>query len=82
MVLNNPEDRKKILNCIKEISNSMARVEGERTFQKEAVEAAADDTTVEKKYISAMAKMYHKQNFAAVQQEKEELEELYESVVK
>ena len=82
MMLSNPADREKVLACMKEISNSMTRADAERDFQKEAAERVADEVGINKKYVSALAKFYHKQNFAQVQAEKEELEDLYESIVK
>ena len=51
-------------------------------MQKEAANALADDVAIDKKYINALAKIYHKQNFAQFQQQKEEIEDLYESIVK
>ena len=77
LMLSNDLDRKKVFECMKEISNSMTRMDAERDFQKEAAIALADDVD-----IDALAKIYHKQNFAQFQQQKEEIEDLYESIVK
>jgi hypothetical protein len=82
LMLSNEADRKKVLDCMKEMSNSMTRIDAERDFQKEAANALADDVAIDKKYINALAKIYHKQNFAQFQQQKEEIEDLYESIVK
>jgi hypothetical protein len=82
LMLSNDADRKKVLDCMKEISNSMTRMDAERDFQKEAAIALADDVDIDKKYIGALSKIYHKQNFAQFQQQKEEIEDLYESIVK
>jgi hypothetical protein len=82
LMLSNEADRKKVLECMKEMSNSMTRIDAERDFQKEAANALADDVAIDKKYINALAKIYHKQNFAQFQQQKEEIEDLYESIVK
>ena len=82
LMLSNDLDRKKVFECMKEISNSMTRMDAERDFQKEAAIALADDVDIDKKYIGALAKIYHKQNFAQFQQQKEEIEDLYESIVK
>ena len=82
LMLSNDLDRKKVFECMKEISNSMTRMDAERDFQKEAAIALADDVDIDKRYIGALAKIYHKQNFAQFQQQKEEIEDLYESIVK
>ena len=41
----------------------------------------ADEVGIDKNQIKALSKLYHKQNFAQFQQQKEEIEDLYESVV-
>ena len=80
-MLSNPEDRKKLFNCSQEISNSMTRMDGERDFQKEAVDAIADELQLEKKYVRKVATIYHKQNINTVKIENEEVEDLYEIVM-
>jgi regulator of protease activity HflC (stomatin/prohibitin superfamily) len=80
MVVNNPEQRKTILDAMKEWSNSALRVEAEKDLQKNIIEDLSDKTDIEKKYLNKLATMYHKQNFAQFQQEREEIEELYESI--
>lgn len=79
-MLSNPEDRKKLLNAIKEIDNSMVRVSAERDFQKDAITAIADELDLEKKYVRKLASIYNKQNMSQVQQETEEVIELYEMI--
>ena len=79
-MLSNPEDRKKLYNCVVEISNSMTRMDGERDFQKEAIDAIAEELDIEKKYVRKVANIYHKQNMNTVKMENEEVEELYEII--
>ena len=79
-MLSNPEDRKKLLSAIKEIDNSMVRVAAERDFQKDAITAVADELDLEKKYVRKLASIYNKQNMSQVQQETEEVIELYEMI--
>lgn len=79
-MLSNPEDRKKLLGAIKEIDNSMTRVAAERDFQKDAITQVADELELEKKYVRKLAAIYHKQNLSQVQQETEEVFELYELI--
>ena len=80
MIVNNPEQRKVILGAMKEWSNSATRIDAEKDLQKNIIDDLADNVDIEKKYLNKLATMYHKQNFAQFQQEKEEIEELYESV--
>jgi len=80
-MLSSPEDRKRLLSAIKEIDNSMTRVAAERDFQKDAINAVADELDLEKKYVRKLASIYHKQNLTEVQQETEEVAELYEMIM-
>ena len=79
-MISSPEDRKKLLSAVKEISNSMTRTDAERDFQKDAINAIADKLDLEKKYVRKLAVIFHKQNYTEVQQEREELEVLYEAM--
>lgn len=80
-MLSNPADREKLLKVIQELDNSMTRVDAERDFQKEAIEEICEELDIEKKYVRRVARIYHKQNYSLVQQEQEEVEQLYETVV-
>ena len=80
MVVNNPTQRETIVNALKEWSNSAVRVEAEKDLQKNIIEDLSDKVDIEKKYLNKLATMFHKQNFAQFQQEREEIEELYESI--
>ena len=79
-MLSNPKDRDSLLNGIKEMSNSMTRVDAEKDFQKDVIEKLADELSIDKKYIRKLASIYHKQNFTVVQSEMEEVQELYEAI--
>ena len=81
-MLSSPEDRKRLLSAIKDIDNSMTRVAAERDFQKDAINAVADELDLEKKYVRKLASIYHKQNLTEVQQETEEVAELYEMIMR
>ena len=80
MIVNNPNDREVILSALKEWSNSAVRVEAEKDLQKNIIDDLSDKVDIEKKYLNKLATMFHKQNFAQFQQEREEIEELYESI--
>ena len=75
-----PADRKAILDCMKEISASMTRVEGEREFIREAINEICEKQTLSKKTFRRMAKVYHKQNFSLEQEAHEEFENMYQAI--
>lgn len=75
-------DKAKVLGVLKEISNAMTRIEGERDFIKEAIKAASDEHQIDKKHLRKLAKTYHKQNFSQEVAESEEFQQLYETIVK
>lgn len=79
--ISNPTDRKKIKDALQEISDSMTRIDAERDLIKDIVKEVADNFELPKKYINKMARIYHKQNFAKTQQETDELESLYITIV-
>ena len=75
-----PTDRKAILECMKEISSSMTRTEGEREFVREAIKEICEKYQLSKKTFRRMAKVYHKQNFSLELEEHEEFETMYETI--
>jgi hypothetical protein len=75
-------DKERIKGCMEEISNSYTRMEAEREFINEAIEALADDVDVPKKYLNKLAKIFHKQNLSETVGEMEDVEALYETVLK
>lgn len=79
-MLTNPKDKERLINAVKEMSNSMTRMDAERDHQKDIVDKAADETGIDKKYIKRLSSIYHRQTFAQVQTEREELEGLYEQL--
>jgi hypothetical protein len=79
-ITSNPADRKAILECMKEISNSMARMESEREFVREAIKDICEKQELSKKTFRRMAKVYHKQNFNKEIEEHEEFESMYETI--
>ena len=79
-VPSSPADRKAILDCMKEISGSMARIDAERDFIREAIKNICDEQNLSKKTFRRMAKTYHKQNFNSEVEEHEEFETLYQTI--
>ncbi len=76
----NEVERKRVRDALQEISNAMARMEGEREFIREAKKALVDDQLVDKKVLNRMVKVYHKQNYAEERQTDNEFQDMYEIV--
>jgi hypothetical protein len=66
-MISSPEDRKKVVGAIKELSDSMLRVDAEKDLQKD---------------IRKLAVIYHKQSMNDVKAEFEDVEALYEELFK
>ena len=82
MTVSSPEDKKKILAAVREISNSLTRIEAERDLIKDIVKDVSDNYQIPRKTVKKIATTYHKQNMTQVEQEHEEFVELYEDVTK
>ena len=82
IVPSSPEDRKKILDALVEISASLTRIEAERDLINEIIKKLSEDFDINKKIIRKIARAYHKQNLTEEQQDHEEFVELYEEIVK
>ena len=80
VVPSDPETLKKIKDLCIEMSASMSRSEGERSFQSEAVKELAKDTEVPAKYLKKITRLYHKSNRDAVETENESTVELYDKI--
>lgn len=80
MQLTNPNDKKKIKGAIKELSDSMLRVDAEKDLQKDIIQVTHEDTGIDKKHMRKLAVIYHKQSMNDVKNEFEDVEGLYESL--
>lgn len=79
-----PQDevsRKKIKDALQEISDSFTRISAERDVIKDIVDSVSQQYKLPKKYVNQIARAYHKQNFANIVAENEQLEILYETIV-
>ena len=74
------EDRKKIFAAIKEISNSMVRIEAEKDLIKDIVKDVSDNYQLSRKVVNKMAKVYHKQSLSQTVAEHDEFVETYEEI--
>ena len=80
MSISSPEDRKKIFAAIREISNSMVRIEAERDLIKDIVKDVSDNYQLSRKTVNKMAKVYLKQNLSQTVADHEEFVETYEEI--
>jgi hypothetical protein len=81
-VLSNEADRQKLLKVLKDCSDSMTRMEGEKDLIKEAVKDICEELQLPKRLVNRMVKVYHKQNYDEEVTVHEQFETLYETVVK
>lgn len=82
ITISSPEDKKKIMAAVKEISDSMTRTEAERDLIKDIIKDVSDNFQIPRKVVKKIAVTYHKQNLTQVEQEHEEFVELYDDVTK
>ena len=80
IIPNDPATIKKIKDACFEISASMSRTEGEKSFIKEAIAALSDDTDIPKKHLNKIARLFHRSNKDAVEAENEATSELYDRI--
>lgn len=77
----NPEDLKRIMDVVVQISGSYARMEGERDFIKEAIKNLADKYQLPKAHLSRFARDYHKAQLKASIEKNDEYQNFVETLV-
>lgn len=80
--ISSAEDRKKLLDVLKECSGAMTRMGGEKDYIKESVGEVAKTLQLPKRLVAKMVKVYHKQNFDEEVATHEQFETMYENIVK
>ena len=80
--ISNPADREKLLKVIREVSDSMSRVQGEKEYIREAIADISKQLQLPKKIVAKMAKVYFKQNYDEEVAVQDQFETLYETIVK
>jgi hypothetical protein len=80
--ITNEADKKKLLDCLRECSGSMTRMEGKKDYIKESIAAISKDLQLPKKLVAKLVKVYHKQNYDEEVATHEQFETLYETIVK
>lgn len=79
--ISSPTDRQKIKKNLDELSNSYTRIAAERDLIKETISEMSKDFELPKKTLNKMAKTYYKQSFLKEQQDQEDFESLYTTIV-
>lgn len=77
-----PDEIKKLIGAVKEISDSMTRTDAERDLIKDIVKTVSDDLQLPGKMVRKLATTYHEQNLAEVEQEHEDFVNLYETMIR
>jgi len=80
--ISNPADQKKLLDCLRECSASMTRMDGEKDYIRESIASISKDLQLPKKLVAKLVKVYHKQNYDEEVAVHEQFEQLYETIVK
>ena len=80
VIPSSPEDRKNIKNRLEEISNSLTRIEAERSQINEILQDMQDNYELPKKHMRKVAKVYHKQNIIEMKNEFDDIEQIYNTV--
>jgi|TARA_R110000803_G_scaffold50693_3_gene105027 hypothetical protein len=75
-----PADQKKVVGAIKELSDSMTRIDAEKDLIKDIVQVTFENHEIDKKHIRKLASIYHKANMDEVRTEFDDLESLYETL--
>ena len=77
----NPEDFKKLMGALKDMSNSMLRVEAERSLQKEVKNDICEELDLNMKVFTRLARTYHKQNYSEEVENNDQFEKIYQSII-
>lgn len=75
-----PEDKKKVADAIKEMSDSMLRIDAEKELMKDIVDVTNEKYGVDKKHFRKLATIYHKRNMEEQRSESNEVFDLYEEL--
>lgn len=80
MITLTPDDKKRIGNAIKEMSDSMTRMDAEKDLIKDIVQVTFENHGVDKKHLRKLAGIYHKSNMAEIRTENDDIDTLYEEL--
>ncbi len=75
------KDRQALKNCLVEMTNCMARMDAERDAKKDITARIKSEFEISPKVANKLASVMYKQNYGSLQQEQEDFELLYETLV-
>lgn len=75
------EDRQKVQKALKEMSDSMYRVDAEKDLQKDISTKMFEDLGIPKKDFNKLARIYHASNLAEEAAKNEEFMEFAEAIM-
>ena len=75
-----PEQKKAIKDLATEVSNSFTRIEAERDLIKNAIDDISSEHELDKKILTRLCKLYHKQQFHTEMADTDQLETVYTEV--
>lgn len=81
IVPSSASDRKKLKAMLVQITDCLARIEGEREAMKDIVSKAEEEFGIKKKIISKLAKTMFKHDYSSLMEENSHFESLYEILV-
>lgn len=80
VIPSSPADRKALADGIKEMSNAMFRMEGEKAYIDESIKALKEKFNIDAKYLRKLLTDFHKDQFDKVVDEAEQYGDLYDAV--
>lgn len=80
IIPSSPDDRIKIRAALYEISGAMTRIESEKAYINESLNALQDQYALPKKYMRKVANIYHKQNMNEVKTEVSDIDDIYSAI--
>ena len=75
-------DKEKVAAAIREMSDSMLRIDAEKELMKDIVDVTAEKYEIDKKQFRKIANIFHKRNLEESRTETNEVFELYEELFK
>lgn len=80
-IISNTDERQKLKAMLSEVTFSYQRIDDERDQIKTIIADASEQTGLDKKMLSKIAKMMYKHNYDDYKSEQEHFELLYETLV-
>ena len=75
-------DKDKVASAVREMSDSMLRIDAERELMKDIVDVTNEKYGVDKKHFRKISNIFHKRNLEESRIESNEVYELYEELFK